>query len=76
MKDYKPISNLGAIPVDGRLFAQARRRQRRGQSTLKRNCSGWPLEGAWHLQNSTENAEPAYHKIVWNDQIQAKVPGT
>ena len=40
------------------------------------NCSGWPLEGAWHLQNSTENAEPACHKIVWNDQIQAKVPGT
>ena len=42
----------------------------------KRSCSGWPLEGAWHLQNPTEKAEPACHKIAWNDQMQAKVPGT
>jgi len=34
------------------------------------------LEGAWHLQNLTENAEPACRKTAWNDQIQAKVPGT
>jgi hypothetical protein len=36
------------------------------------NCSGWLLEGAWHLQNSAENAKLACHKIVWNDQIQEK----
>jgi hypothetical protein len=30
------------------------------------------FEGAWHLQNSAENAKPACHKIVWNDQIQEK----
>ena len=40
------------------------------------NCSGWPLEGDWRLQSSTENVEPACHKTVWNDQIQTEAPAT
>jgi len=27
-------------------------------------------------KDEPRNAEPARHEIVWNDQIQAKVPGT